>query len=133
MNVESANILVIGGGVLVGPTTVGLLLEPGQILILDDLSRGTLAIEALHDLRVTRSEGPPRSSHLAGSDPGNGRRDLQGDAPHHCLCSESIDGTQGVVARRHLSLLQLKRDPLLARNQLKRRDGNISIIHRVSL
>jgi hypothetical protein len=111
MNVESANILVIGGGVLVDSTTVGLLLEPGQILILDDLSRGTLAVEALHDLRVTRSEGPPRS--LAGSDPGNGRRDLQGDAPHHCLCSESIDGAQGVVARRHLSLLQLKRDPFL--------------------
>jgi hypothetical protein len=58
MNVESANILVISGGVLVDSITVGLLLEPGQILILDDLSRGTLAIEALHAPRVMRSEGP---------------------------------------------------------------------------
>ena len=113
MNVESANILVISGGVLVDSITVGLLLEPGQILILDDLSRGTLAIEALHAPRVMRSEGPPRSSRLAGSDQGNGCRDLQGDTPHHCLCSVSIDGTQGVVVRRHPSLLQLKRDPFL--------------------
>jgi hypothetical protein len=113
MNVESANILVIGGGVLAGSATVGLLLEPGQIIILDDLVRGTLPIEALHGLRVTRSGGPPRSSRLAGSDPGNGRRDLPGDAPHHCLCSESIVGTQGVVAHRYLSPPQLERDPFL--------------------
>ena len=37
------------------PPLSRLLLEPGQIIILDDLGRGTLPIEALHGLRVTRS------------------------------------------------------------------------------
>jgi UDP-glucose 4-epimerase len=62
MNINSAKILVTGGCGLVGSTTIDLLLKefnPGQIVILDDLSRGTLANveEALSDPRVTLLRG----------------------------------------------------------------------------
>ena len=62
MNINSAKILVTGGCGLVGSTTIDLLLKefnPGQIVILDDQSRGTLANvkEALSDPRVTLLRG----------------------------------------------------------------------------
>jgi UDP-glucose 4-epimerase len=65
MNIHSAKILVTGGCGLVGSTTIDLLLKehnPAQIVILDDLSRGTLANvqEALRDPRVTLQRGDIR-------------------------------------------------------------------------
>jgi UDP-glucose 4-epimerase len=65
MNIDSAKILVTGGCGLVGSTTIDLLLKehnPAQIVILDDLSRGTLANvqEALRDPRVTLVRGDIR-------------------------------------------------------------------------
>jgi len=58
MDIKNSNILVTGGCGLVGSTTIDLLLRdysPASIVILDDLSRGTLAnVEAaLKDPRVT--------------------------------------------------------------------------------
>jgi UDP-glucose 4-epimerase len=58
MDIKDSNILVTGGCGLVGSTTIDLLLRdysPASIVILDDLSRGTLANvdEALKDPRVT--------------------------------------------------------------------------------
>jgi UDP-glucose 4-epimerase len=58
MDIKDSNILVTGGCGLVGSTTVDLLLRdysPASIVILDNLSRGTLANveEALKDPRVT--------------------------------------------------------------------------------
>jgi len=58
MDIKDSNILVTGGCGLVGSTTIDLLLRdysPANIVILDDLSRGTLAnVEAaLKDPRVT--------------------------------------------------------------------------------
>lgn len=58
MDIKNSNILVTGGCGLVGSTTIDLLLRdysPASIVILDDLSRGTLAnVEAaLEDPRVT--------------------------------------------------------------------------------
>jgi UDP-glucose 4-epimerase len=58
MDIKDSNILVTGGCGLVGSTTIDLLLRdysPASIVILDDLSRGTLAnvAEALKDPRVT--------------------------------------------------------------------------------
>jgi UDP-glucose 4-epimerase len=58
MDIKNSNILVTGGCGLVGSTTIDLLLRdysPASIVILDDLSRGTLAnVEAaLRDPRVT--------------------------------------------------------------------------------
>jgi len=58
MDIKDSNILVTGGCGLVGSTTIDLLLRdysPASIVILDDLSRGTLAnVEAaLKDPRVT--------------------------------------------------------------------------------
>lgn len=58
MDIENSNILVTGGCGLVGSTTIDLLLRdysPASIVIIDDLSRGTLAnVEAaLKDPRVT--------------------------------------------------------------------------------
>ncbi|MDI1231722.1 MAG: NAD-dependent epimerase/dehydratase family protein [Methylobacter sp.] len=58
MDIKNSNILVTGGCGLVGSTTIDLLLRdysPASIVILDDLSRGTLANveEALKDPRVT--------------------------------------------------------------------------------
>lgn len=57
MNIDGAKILVTGGCGLVGSTTIDLLLKehsPAQIVILDNLNRGTLAnvTEALKDPRV---------------------------------------------------------------------------------
>jgi UDP-glucose 4-epimerase len=65
MNINAAKILVTGGCGLVGSTTIDLLLkehDPAQILILDDLSRGTLANvdEALSDPRVLLIRGDIR-------------------------------------------------------------------------
>ncbi|KAF0652010.1 NAD-dependent epimerase/dehydratase [Cyanobium sp. Copco_Reservoir_LC18] len=62
MNINNAKILVTGGCGLVGSTTIDILLKefnPGQIVILDDLSRGTLAnvADALSDPRVTLHRG----------------------------------------------------------------------------
>ena len=58
MDIKNSNILVTGGCGLVGSTTIDLLLRdysPASIVIIDDLSRGTLAnVEAaLKDPRVT--------------------------------------------------------------------------------
>ena len=58
MDIKDSNILVTGGCGLVGSTTIDLLLRdysPASIVILDDLSRGTLANvkKALKDPRVT--------------------------------------------------------------------------------
>lgn len=58
MDIENSNILVTGGCGLVGSTTIDLLLRdysPASIVIIDDLSRGTLVnVEAaLKDPRVT--------------------------------------------------------------------------------
>ncbi len=65
MNIDSAKILVTGGCGLVGSTTIDLLLKehnPAQIVILDDLSRGTLANvqESLRDPRVSLLRGDIR-------------------------------------------------------------------------
>ena len=58
MDIKDSNILVTGGCGLIGSTTIDLLLRdysPASIVILDNLSRGTLANveEALKDPRVT--------------------------------------------------------------------------------
>lgn len=58
MDIKNSNILVTGGCGLVGSTTIDLLLRdyaPASIIILDNLSRGTLANveKALKDPRVT--------------------------------------------------------------------------------
>lgn len=58
MDIKDSSILVTGGCGLVGSTTIDLLLRdysPGRIVILDNLSRGTLANveQALKDPRVT--------------------------------------------------------------------------------
>ncbi len=65
MNIEGSRILVTGGCGLVGSTTIDLLLRdysPAQIVILDNLNRGTLAnVEgALKDPRVTLVRGDIR-------------------------------------------------------------------------
>ena len=62
MDIKGSNILVTGGCGLIGSTTIDLLLRdysPASIVILDDLSRGTLANveEALKDPRVTLVRG----------------------------------------------------------------------------
>lgn len=69
MDIQGANILVTGGCGLVGSTTIDLLLRdhaPGRIVILDDLSRGTLANvdAALRDPRVRLIEGDIRDPGL---------------------------------------------------------------------
>lgn len=65
MDIKGSNILVTGGCGLIGSTTIDLLLRdysPASIVILDDLSRGTLANveEALKDPRVTLVRGDIR-------------------------------------------------------------------------
>jgi UDP-glucose 4-epimerase len=65
MEINDSKILVTGGCGLVGSTTIDLLLRnysPAQIVILDDMSRGTLAnVEnALKDPRVTLIRGDIR-------------------------------------------------------------------------
>lgn len=65
MEIRDSRILVTGGCGLIGSTTVDLLLRdyaPVQIVILDDLSRGTLSNveEALKDSRVTFMQGDIR-------------------------------------------------------------------------
>jgi len=65
MDIKDSNILVTGGCGLVGSTTIDLLLRdysPASIVILDDLSRGTLAnVEAaLKDSRVALVQGDIR-------------------------------------------------------------------------
>jgi UDP-glucose 4-epimerase len=65
MNIQGSSILVTGGCGLVGSTTIDLLLrdhDPARIVILDDLSRGTLenVTEALQDSRVTLVRGDIR-------------------------------------------------------------------------
>lgn len=65
MKINGANILVTGGCGLIGSATVDLLLRehaPGRIVILDDLSRGTLGnvAGALKDRRVSLVRGDIR-------------------------------------------------------------------------
>jgi UDP-glucose 4-epimerase len=65
MNIQGSKILVTGGCGLVGSTTIDLLLRdhrPERIVILDDLSRGTLANvdQALKDPRVSLVRGDIR-------------------------------------------------------------------------
>ena len=65
MEINNSNILVTGGCGLVGSTTIDLLLRdysPSRIVILDDLSRGTLAnvARALEDSRVSLIRGDIR-------------------------------------------------------------------------
>ena len=67
MNIHGSSILVTGGCGLVGSTTIDLLLaqhSPARIVILDDLSRGTLANvqRALADRRVTLVRGDIRDA-----------------------------------------------------------------------
>lgn len=67
MQIDGANILVTGGCGLVGSTTVDLLLRnysPGRIVILDNLTRGTLVnVEgALKDPRVTLNRADIRDA-----------------------------------------------------------------------
>ncbi len=67
MEINDSKILVTGGCGLVGSTTIDLLLQdysPAQVVILDDLSRGTLAnVEnALKDPRVTLVRGDIRDA-----------------------------------------------------------------------
>ena len=62
MNIDGARILVTGGAGLIGSTTIDILLHhhrPEQIVILDNLERGTLANieQALADPRVKLVEG----------------------------------------------------------------------------
>jgi UDP-glucose 4-epimerase len=65
MQIDGANILVTGGCGLIGSTTIDLMLKhhsPARVLILDNLSRGTVAnVEhALRDRRVTLVKGDIR-------------------------------------------------------------------------
>ena len=82
MDIDGSNILVTGGCGLVGSTTIDLLLAhhaPARIVIVDDLSRGTLAnvARALDDPRVTLVRGDIR-------DPDTVRRATEGmDAVIH--------------------------------------------------
>ncbi len=67
MEINGSRILVTGGCGLVGSTTIDLLLReysPSRIVILDNLSRGTLAnVEiALRDPRVTLVRGDIRDA-----------------------------------------------------------------------
>jgi UDP-glucose 4-epimerase len=67
MNIKGSNILVTGGCGLVGSTTIDLLLSehsPAHVLILDNLSRGTLANieQAMKDPRVTLMRGDIRDA-----------------------------------------------------------------------
>jgi UDP-glucose 4-epimerase len=67
VQIDGANILVTGGCGLIGSTTVDLLLRehrPDRIVILDNLSRGSLANAqtALRDPRVTLIEGDIRDA-----------------------------------------------------------------------
>jgi len=67
MNIKGSHILVTGGCGLVGSTTIDLLLSeysPAHVLILDNLSRGTLANieQALKDPRVTLMRGDIRDA-----------------------------------------------------------------------
>jgi UDP-glucose 4-epimerase len=69
MDIRGSQILVTGGCGLVGSTTIDLLLReysPGRIVILDNLSRGTLKnVEmALKDTRVTLVRGDIRNSEI---------------------------------------------------------------------
>jgi UDP-glucose 4-epimerase len=69
MEIQNSKILVTGGCGLVGSTTIDLLLRdysPQQIVILDNLSRGTLANidNALKDSRVELIEGDIRNYEL---------------------------------------------------------------------
>ncbi len=72
MDIRHSNILVTGGCGLVGSTTIDLLLQdydPGQIVILDNMSRGTLKnIEkSLSDPRVSLVHGDIRDVELVRS------------------------------------------------------------------
>src|SRR5215813_7683083 len=65
MNIDGSRILVTGGCGLVGSTTIDILLrdhKPEQIVILDNLSRGTLrnVTEILRDPRVKLIKGDIR-------------------------------------------------------------------------
>ena len=80
MEIDGARILVTGGCGLIGSTTIDLLLRdhsPARIVILDNLSRGTLANveQALQDPRVTLIEGDIRDVEtVRESEWRNGRR-----------------------------------------------------------
>jgi UDP-glucose 4-epimerase len=67
MNIDGSSILVTGGCGLIGSATIDLLLRdyrPARIVILDNLSRGTLAnvVIALKDPRVTLIRGDIRNA-----------------------------------------------------------------------
>ena len=69
MDIRDSNILVTGGCGLVGSTTIDLLLRdysPARVVILDDLSRGTLenVEKALSNPRVTLVQGDIRDSNV---------------------------------------------------------------------
>lgn len=69
MDIRDANILVTGGCGLVGSTTIDLLLRdyaPGRIVILDNMSRGTLANveKSLADPRVSLVNGDIRDANV---------------------------------------------------------------------
>ena len=69
MRIDGAKILVTGGAGLIGSTTIDLLLrehDPGEIVVLDNLSRGTHANldNALKDRRVRLVEGDIRDQNL---------------------------------------------------------------------
>jgi UDP-glucose 4-epimerase len=69
MEINDSNILITGGCGLIGSTTIDLLLQnysPARIVILDNLSRGTLenVEKALSDPRVTLVQGDIRDSNV---------------------------------------------------------------------
>jgi UDP-glucose 4-epimerase len=102
MEIKNSNILVTGGCGLVGSTTIDQLLQghsPARIVILDDLSRGTLANvdKALKDPRVTLVQGDIR-------DKGTVREATQGmDAVIHMAalritaCAADPNAAMGVM------------------------------------
>jgi UDP-glucose 4-epimerase len=85
MKIKGSKILVTGGCGLVGSTTIDLLLrdyDPAQIVIIDNLNRGTLhnVDEALKDPRVSLVRGDIRDVETMHE---NGCRHPHGDATHH--------------------------------------------------
>lgn len=110
MNIDSAKILVTGGCGLVGSTTIDLLLKehnPAQIVILDDLSRGTLANvqEALRDPRVTL---------------------LRGDIRDPATVQEATQGMDAVIHMATLRITACAADPRAALGVMC--DGSFNVV-----